>query len=83
MTSPLNLAAWKQLQAIYDDYGKSFSTKDAFAKDDSRFEKFSTTFENYDGSKILFDFSKNLIDEKILSTLVELAKEAKLFTTLP
>ncbi|ODV87208.1 hypothetical protein CANARDRAFT_5761 [[Candida] arabinofermentans NRRL YB-2248] len=75
MSSPLAQPAWKKLQAIYDDYGKSYSTRDAFAKDSSRFDTFSTTFENYDGSKILFDFSKNLIDESILSTLFELAKE--------
>ncbi|KAG7877441.1 hypothetical protein KL938_004197 [Ogataea parapolymorpha] len=77
MSSPLELPAWKKLQAIYDDYGKTFSSRDAFASDPNRFSKFSQTFENYDGSKILFDFSKNLIDEKILSSLIELAKEAK------
>ncbi|KAG7813261.1 hypothetical protein KL921_000807 [Ogataea angusta] len=77
MSSPLELPAWKKLQAIYDDYGKTFSSRDAFASDPDRFSKFSQTFENYDGSKILFDFSKNLIDEKILSSLIELAKEAK------
>ncbi|ESW97150.1 hypothetical protein KL918_000759 [Ogataea parapolymorpha] len=77
MSSPLELPAWKKLQAIYDDYGKTFSSRDAFASDPNRFSKFSQTFENYDGSKILFDFSKNLIDDKILSSLIELAKEAK------
>ncbi|KAG7877913.1 hypothetical protein KL937_004426 [Ogataea polymorpha] len=77
MSSPLELPAWKKLQAIYDDYGKTFSSRDAFASDPNRFSKFSQIFENYDGSKILFDFSKNLIDEKILSSLIELAKEAK------
>lgn len=76
MTSPVNLEAWKQLQSIYDSYGKTFSSKDAFTKDNSRFDKFSKTFTNYDNSKILFDFSKNLIDDEILSTLFKLAKEA-------
>lgn len=70
------LPSWAKLQEIYDKGGKNFSAKDAFAKDSSRFDKFSKTFTNYDGSKILFDFSKNLIDEEILSTLVSLAKEA-------
>ncbi|KAH3666175.1 hypothetical protein OGAPHI_004364 [Ogataea philodendri] len=77
MSSPLQLPAWKKLQAIYEDYGKTYSTRDAFASDPERFAKFSHTFENFDGSQILFDFSKNLIDEKILSALVELGKEAK------
>lgn len=77
MTSPLSLDAWKQLQSIYESKGKSFSTKDAFAQDAQRFNKFSHTFTNYDGSKILFDYSKNLIDEEILASLIQLAKEAK------
>jgi glucose-6-phosphate isomerase len=77
MSSPIQLNAWKQLQALYESKGKSFSTRDAFASDHSRFDKFSQTFTNYDGSKVLFDFSKNLIDEEILTALVQLAKEAK------
>ncbi|QPG73013.1 glucose-6-phosphate isomerase [Brettanomyces nanus] len=80
MTSPVNLPAWKKLQELYGSYGKTYSTKEAFAKDSDRFNKFSHTFENYDGSKILFDFSKNLIDENILSALIELAREAKVET---
>lgn len=70
------LPSWTKLQEIYNKGGKDFSAKEAFAKDPSRFDKFSKTFTNYDGSKILFDFSKNLIDEEILSSLVSLAKEA-------
>lgn len=76
MSSPTKLPAWSQLQTLFESKGKSFSTRDAFASDSSRFDKFSETFINYDGSKILFDFSKNLIDEEILSALIQLAKEA-------
>lgn len=77
MTSPVNLTAWKKLQELYDTYGKSYSVKDAFTKDPERFSKYSRTFDNYDGSKILFDYSKNLIDDKILAALFDLAREAK------
>lgn len=70
------LPAWKQLQETYNSIGKDFSVKDAFAKDSSRFSEFSRTFENFDGSKILFDFSKNLVNKEILDQLVQLAKEA-------
>ncbi|KAG7662964.1 PGI1 [[Candida] subhashii] len=70
------LPAWKQLQETYNSIGKDFSVKDAFAKDSSRFSEFSRTFENFDGSKILFDFSKNLVNKEILNQLVQLAKEA-------
>lgn len=76
MSSPLELSAWKQLQNLYESKGKTFSTRDAFAKDTERYSKFSHTFTNFDGSKILFDYSKNLIDEEIMSSLFELAKEA-------
>lgn len=76
MTSPTNYSAWQQLQSIYSSKGKSFSTRDAFKSDPERFSKFSHTFDNYDGSKILFDYSKNLIDEEILESLFALAKEA-------
>ncbi|KAH3902202.1 Glucose-6-phosphate isomerase [Saccharomycodes ludwigii] len=72
-----DLPAWAKLQALYDKSGKDISVKKEFAKDPKRFEKFSKTFTNYDGSKILFDFSKNLINEDVLSQLIELAKEAK------
>lgn len=71
------LPAWSKLQQLYESKGKSLSVKDEFAKDSKRFEKYSKTFTNYDGSKILFDFSKNLVNDEILSALTELAKEAK------
>lgn len=76
MTSPTNYTAWQQLESVYSNKGKSFSTRDAFRNDPERFSKFSHTFTNYDGSKILFDYSKNLIDEEILASLFELAKQA-------
>lgn len=71
------LPAWSKLQQLYESKGKSLSVKDEFAKDSKRFEKYSKTFTNYDGSKILFDFSKNLVNDEILSALTELAREAK------
>lgn len=77
MSSPTQLPAWKKLEQLYESKGKGFSSRDAFKADTDRFNKFSHTFTNYDGSKILFDYSKNLIDESILSALLELAKEAK------
>lgn len=78
MTSPLSTDAWKKLSELYEsaEHGKSFSPKAAFAKDPARFDKFSHTFTNYDGSKILFDYSKNLIDEDVLKALFALAKQS-------
>ncbi|MGI4019915.1 MAG: glucose-6-phosphate isomerase [Janthinobacterium lividum] len=47
--------------------------KDLFASDPDRFKKFSITFED-----TLFDFSKNRVDDKTLSLLIQLAKECQL-----
>ncbi|AET40897.1 glucose-6-phosphate isomerase Ecym_7041 [Eremothecium cymbalariae DBVPG len=71
------LPSWGKLQSLYNDKGKRLSVKEEFSSDPARFEKLSKTFVNYDGSKILFDFSKNLVDDEILSALIALAKEAK------
>lgn len=71
-----DLPAWKTLQHLHDTEGKQLNVKEQFQKDPERFSKLSKTFTNHDGSKILFDFSKNIINEEILSALVKLAKEA-------
>lgn len=71
-----DLPAWSKLQSIYDAQGKTLSVKEEFAKDSNRFNKYSKTFENYDGSKIMFDFSKNLVNDEVMNALIELAKEA-------
>ncbi|AAS52436.1 AEL249Cp [Eremothecium gossypii ATCC 10895] len=70
------LPAWAKLQELYEKKGKTLSLKEAFATDEQRFQKYSRTFSNHDGSKILFDFSKNLVDDEILGALAQLAREA-------
>ncbi|WPK25020.1 hypothetical protein PUMCH_002319 [Australozyma saopauloensis] len=70
------LPAWKQLETTYEAVGKTLKVTEEFSSDSERFSKFSETFTNYDGSKILFDFSKNIINDKIKNELVELCKEA-------
>lgn len=73
------LQSWKSLQTLHTNVGKSFHLKEAFAKDPQRFSKFSRTFKNTaDNSEILFDFSKNFINEEILAALVAAAKESGL-----
>ncbi|KAK6464424.1 phosphoglucoisomerase [Scheffersomyces coipomensis] len=72
-----DLSAWKKLEQTYKSEGSEFKVKEAFEKDPKRFEKFSKTFKNFDNSPILFDFSKNLINDEILAQLIALAKEAK------
>lgn len=73
------LPSWAALQAHHDNVGRNFIMKEAFAKDPSRFEKFSFKFPNpVDGSETLFDFSKNLVSEETLKILLQIAKEAKI-----
>lgn len=74
-----DLDAWAKLQEHHVTLGREIILREAFKKDPSRFEKFSRTFSNSaDKSDILFDFSKNFIEESTVSLLVELAKEAQL-----
>ncbi|ODV94579.1 hypothetical protein PACTADRAFT_50457 [Pachysolen tannophilus NRRL Y-2460] len=70
------LPSWSKLQSIYDTTGKKLSVKEEFSKDPKRVAKYSKSFTNYDGSKIYFDFSKNLVNDEILNQLIQLAKEA-------
>lgn len=78
--APANtLPAWSELQAHRDTVGKTFVLKEAFAKDPSRFEKFSRTFHPGSGAgaaDILFDFSKNFLTDETLDLLVKLAEQA-------
>ncbi|KAK9494626.1 Phosphoglucose isomerase [Lipomyces doorenjongii] len=73
-----DLPTWAKLQEAYDSVGKSISVKELFKADPDRFAKFSRSFINYDGSEILFDFSKNIINEDIFKLLVQLAEDANI-----
>lgn len=64
------------MEQTYESVGKTLKVKDEFANDKERFQKFSEVFENYDNSEVLFDFSKNIINDKIKAELIKLAKES-------
>jgi len=70
--NPTQTQAWKALEAYYASF-QNTQIKDLFAADANRFSKFSLRFED-----ILIDFSKNRIDEKVMSLLVQLAQECGL-----
>ncbi|XP_023242650.1 glucose-6-phosphate isomerase-like [Centruroides sculpturatus] len=48
-----------------------------FKNDPNRFDKYSICLKTPVNGKILFDFSKNLIDEEVLKLLLQLAKDRK------
>jgi glucose-6-phosphate isomerase len=68
--SPTQTSAWKSLQQHKDNDIKSIKMKDLFAKDADRFKKLSHTFGD-----IVIDFSKNIITDKTLELLLQLANE--------
>lgn len=73
------LPSWKALQACRDSIGKTLDVKQQFAADPDRVSKLSHTFTNFDGSKILFDFSKNLVTDEVMQKLFALARETRVF----
>lgn len=76
----IDYSSWAKLQQLHDktEGDQSYSLKALFEADPERFSKFSALYKNADGPdvKILLDYSKNIITPEIMSTLVQLAKEA-------
>jgi glucose-6-phosphate isomerase len=72
MSKLLNSSAWSLLSKHYDEI-KHAHMREMFDHDDNRFEKFSLELND-----ILYDFSKNRINDQTLKLLLELANEADL-----
>jgi glucose-6-phosphate isomerase len=70
--SPTETKTWKKLQAHFLEM-KSIHMRELFANDSERFSRFSIRFND-----ILLDYSKNLITEKTMQLLYELAFEVDL-----
>src|SRR4051812_3399808 len=68
--NPTNTQAWLLLKRHYDDEMQRTHLRKLFAADQDRFKKFSTSFED-----VLFDYSKNIINNKTLQLLFQLAEE--------
>ena len=64
--------AYRYLANHFVDINET-SMQQLFAEDPDRFRKFSILFED-----ILFDYSKNIVDETTMALLVQLAKECTL-----
>ncbi len=63
-------AAWSALRGHYEAHGRELDLREAFARDPSRFERFSV-----EAPEVFADLSKNLIDVATLRFLVDLARE--------
>lgn len=70
--------AWKKLQQTYDAQHARLILKDLFAQDPNRFSKFSEEYVDPTdkNTTFLLDYSKHLITQPILDTLLSLAREA-------
>ena len=70
-------SAWKKLQQLHSSKVAKLVLKDLFAADSSRHSNHLLEFHNSTPSvSIYLDYSKNLIDNEVLSSLFELAREA-------
>jgi len=76
MASLTTTPAWVALQNHYEHIGNQ-RLIDSFKNDSYRHEKFSLQFND-----ILFDYSKNRIDDNTLPLLINLAKQAQLKTKI-
>jgi len=68
-------AEWAKLSELAKTVGQS-SIREAFQVDPARFDKFNLKLKE-EGNELLFDFSKNRIDESVMVELRYLAKVAK------
>jgi glucose-6-phosphate isomerase len=73
MSKLTNSPEWNAVKLHHQEIAGKFCMKDAFERDDQRFDKFSIRCED-----LLFDYSKNLIDEKTIPLLIKLAERAHL-----
>jgi len=69
--NPTETNAWQQLKQHHEEM-KNVSMKKMFREDADRFEKFSTGIDD-----IVFDYSKNRINDKTIGLLLKLAEECK------
>ncbi|XP_015523662.1 glucose-6-phosphate isomerase [Neodiprion lecontei] len=80
MEPKLNLReepTWLQLQQLYDSQGSKINIYELFKADPSRFEKYSLQIQTPEDGPILLDYSKNRINDEVLSLLFQLARARK------
>ncbi|XP_058501297.1 glucose-6-phosphate isomerase a [Solea solea] len=64
---------FQQLLQWYQAHGQNLQMRDMFAAEPDRFSRFSLTLGT-DHGDILLDYSKNLINEEVMSMLIAMAK---------
>ncbi|KAF7492756.1 Glucose-6-phosphate isomerase [Sarcoptes scabiei] len=69
--------AYKSLRELHDQKSAFINLNELFKNDPQRFEKYHIKLMTPQNGFLLFDYSKNLIDEKVMQGLLELAKHRK------
>ncbi|KAJ7687560.1 glucose-6-phosphate isomerase [Mycena olivaceomarginata] len=71
--------AWKKLEQIYASEKSRLILRDLFAQDPARFSNFSKEYTSPSGPDVTFllDYSKNLVTQPIVDTLLALVREAQ------
>lgn len=72
-----NEPAWQKLQNYYNQNGSKIDIFKLLKEDANRFNKFSLKLSTPKDGEILLDYSKNRINDEVLSTLLELARARK------
>jgi len=67
---------WKNLQAAFEKF-RGLTLRNEFSADPNRFDKYNIKFNMPGNGEMLFDYSKNLINEEIMKSLFDLARAAK------
>ena len=70
--NPTNTKSWKLLQENYEEM-KNIHLKELFKEEEDRFKKYSLSVQD-----IIWDYSKNIISDKTIQLLLQLANECKL-----
>ncbi len=71
--NPITTTAWKNLTDHYENEMKAVQMSGLFKEDPQRFERYSIR-----KGDMLFDYSKNIVTDKTIQLLLQLAKECKL-----
>jgi glucose-6-phosphate isomerase len=77
MSNLIEKSSWKNLKKLYDTVGIKLNLLQLFSNDNQRFKRYSLEINTIDGP-ILFDYSKNLINDEILNELFELCRECNI-----
>ncbi|XP_074599243.1 glucose-6-phosphate isomerase [Brevipalpus obovatus] len=70
--------AFLKLKEYHSTHGHKLVLEELFKQDSRRFDKFSTTLDAGSNGVILFDYSKNLINDQVMSLLLDLAKSCNI-----